>query len=172
MFKLIEKKSQKTASLIALFLLAACSNDIEQEAETASPDEAQEQASTSTPAPQDTQPAAAEENPTQRHQVLQEYLNTYLHRTQASDIQHCATFAYGYNPCGGPARYVVYSQENMNEDDIAELESRAEEFMQLDTFVKSTQQVVGACVVTEEPEVALRNGHCRAENQSFRPVNR
>lgn len=181
MSKLIDTTSYKIAGLASVFLLAACSNDIEQESSPETAPEAQEEqsASSAEPAPRDLQPESdaagsdtSDSDHEARHQVLKDYLNSYLHRTQASNIDYCATFAYGYNPCGGPARYVVYSQEGMSDEDIARLQSRAAEFNQIDTFMKSTQQVVGVCVAVEEPEVVLRNGQCRAENRDFQPVRR
>lgn len=94
------------------------------------------------------------------HAELQTYLNAYLRRTEADNIEQCSMFPYGHKACGGPETYVVYSQKDMSDETIAELENHVERYNQLDAFIKTTRGIVSTCDVTPEPEIRYENGRC------------
>lgn len=112
------------------------------------------------PAPSaDTDPEAIRSHE-QEHAELQTYLNTYIRQTQADNIEQCSMFAYGQKACGGPEMYVVYSQRDMDEDAIAELNEHVARYNQLDAFIKMTRNIVSTCDITPEPEIRYENGRC------------
>lgn len=102
----------------------------------------------------------------EEHAALQQELRAYLGRTQADDLTQCALLPYGYNPCGGPARYIAYSRKGMSDAELGVLEQQLSRFNQLDAFLQSQRMGVGRCGPTPEPELALINGRCVADQQA------
>lgn len=124
---------------------------------------------------QGTEPASLSEQTMQTHEEehaeLQQVLRQYFHRNQADSREQCAMFEYGVKPCGGPERYIIYSQKDMSEEELTQLEQTVARFNQLDAFIKSTRGVVSNCQVTPEPEIVFRDGRCTARD-GFNPVQR
>ncbi|RAJ93614.1 hypothetical protein [Aliidiomarina maris] len=98
----------------------------------------------------------------QEHAELQQTLREYLQRTRADNENQCAMLPYGHKPCGGPETYMVYSQKDMSDSDIEQLEQRVARYNQLDAFIKTTRGVMSNCQVTPEPEIRFENGRCVA----------
>ena len=86
-----------------------------------------------------------------------------LQRTEADNREQCALIPYGHKPCGGPESYIVYSQMDMDENDIDELHDKVRRYNQLDAFIKSSQGIMSTCDITPEPEVRFENGRCIAD---------
>lgn len=98
----------------------------------------------------------------QEHAELQQTLREYLQRTRADNENQCAMLPYGHKPCGGPETYMVYSQKDMSDSDIEQLEQRVARYNQLDAFLKTSSGMMSNCQVTPEPEIRFENGRCVA----------
>lgn len=105
---------------------------------------------------------------TQEHTELQQELRQYLQQTNADSRDQCAAIPYGHKACGGPETYIVYSQRDMDENDIAELNEQVARYNQLDAFLKTSRGVASTCDITPEPEIRFENGRCIAASQPLR----
>lgn len=106
----------------------------------------------------------ADDPTAQRHRQLANQLLTYRQQVKASDVKYCQYFAMGYSACEGPARYIVYSTQEMSENDIVKLNQKIDEFNQLDAVQKKLHMIHSHCTALPAPEVSLVDGSCRATN--------
>ncbi|RUO30355.1 hypothetical protein [Aliidiomarina soli] len=100
----------------------------------------------------------------EEHAELRTYLTSYTRNNQADSQDQCAFFALGDKPCGGPESYVVYSQKDLSDEDIANLEKRAQRYRELDAMMHAAEGMMSTCDITPEPQVTLENGRCVARN--------
>lgn len=76
----------------------------------------------------------------------------------AQSQQACQVIALGQKPCGGPERYMVYSEEVVQ--DKKQLLQLVQTYNQLSAFINKQEQLVSDCQVIPEPAVVLQNGQC------------
>ncbi|RUO30027.1 hypothetical protein CWE12_08690 [Aliidiomarina sedimenti] len=100
----------------------------------------------------------------EEHAELRTYLTSYTRNNEADSQDQCAFFALGDKPCGGPESYVVYSQKDLSDEDIANLEKRAQRYRELDAMMHAAEGMMSTCDVTPQPQVTLENGRCVARN--------
>ncbi|RUO26242.1 hypothetical protein CWE09_05870 [Aliidiomarina minuta] len=110
-----------------------------------------------------TYPRAEEGMPGEReHQQLYEDITRYEHRTQADNPAQCEVMALGFNPAGGPERYIVYSTRDMDNEERYQLQANLDRYNQAERNMWSDQQATNEAQRTERPEVRLEDGHCVA----------
>lgn len=73
------------------------------------------------------------------------------------NLVQCRIAGVGFNACGGPAEYVVYSWMST---DKAALETKIAEYNFLQEDLQKKHQAAGTCVIPPEPVAACVNGRC------------
>ncbi|RUO26247.1 hypothetical protein CWE09_05900 [Aliidiomarina minuta] len=97
------------------------------------------------------------------HRELRNKIMQAATQRQADDIQQCQLIPFGHRPCGGAESYLLYSRQNMTDDELAELQTDINRFNELDRIIKSARQIVGTCQVIPEPTIQLVNNRCVAQ---------
>lgn len=75
----------------------------------------------------------------------------------------CAAIALGSKPCGGPWRYLVYSNSTV---DKAELEARAEDLATYQAKYNEEHHIVSDCALATSADPACADGVCVDRNES------
>lgn len=86
-------------------------------------------------------------------------IKTLIGEAKASDVQQCRKVAFGYKACGGPASYLIYSVQGLDE---AVLLNKVNEY---NAMAKAEAQRLGLmsdCAMVLEPSVTLVEGVCKA----------
>ena len=107
-----------------------------------------------------------------REELLAEIERTVGER-EADDVNQCAFVPMGHKPCGGPERYMVYSQRDMSDSDIETFEAQVSQYNQLDAFIKTAEDRMSTCDITPRPEIRLEGGRCVAQDSRLnqpRPI--
>lgn len=111
-----------------------------------------------------------EENVRARQQAREELLadiERSVGNREADDVNQCAFVPLGHKPCGGPERYMVYSERDMSDGDIESFEAKIARYNQLDAFIKTAENRVSTCDITPRPEIGLEGGRCVARDSRF-----
>ncbi|WP_157836268.1 hypothetical protein [Rheinheimera texasensis] len=77
----------------------------------------------------------------------------------ASEPAQCKKVGFGHKPCGGPASYLIYSTQGLDETSLLQKVSRYNQLMQAE---QQRLGLVSDCAVVPEPGVALVGGFCVA----------
>lgn len=77
----------------------------------------------------------------------------------ASEPAQCKKVGFGHKPCGGPASYLIYSTQGLDETQLLQKVSRYNQLMQAE---QQRLGLVSDCAVVPEPGVALVGGFCVA----------
>lgn len=77
----------------------------------------------------------------------------------ASEPAQCKKVGFGHKPCGGPASYLIYSTQGLDEIQLLQKVSRYNQLMQAE---QQRLGLVSDCAVVPEPGVALVGGFCVA----------
>lgn len=86
-------------------------------------------------------------------------IKTMIGEAKASDVQQCRKVAFGYKACGGPASYLIYSLQGLDEQVLLQKVS------EYNALAKSEAQRLGLmsdCSMVLEPSVVLVDGVCKA----------
>lgn len=83
--------------------------------------------------------------------------------------EDCASQALGYQACGGPEEYLIYSKPRT---DVPRLQSLSQEYLEVDREYDERSGLPAECVQVAEPVVECRDGACEAEGieRSTRPA--
>lgn len=100
---------------------------------------------------------AAQENDAERLKELGRIIEQEIGTPAASQPSQCKVIAFGAKPCGGPARYLVYSTSKTDESRLAQL---VNEFNQLAKKHNQEGNIISDCMFVTEPKVKLDNGIC------------
>ena len=100
---------------------------------------------------------AAQEHDGARLKELGRIIEREIGTPAGTEPSQCKVIAYGSKPCGGPARYLVYSTAKTDESPLKELVS---EFNQLAKKINQEGNIISDCMFVAEPEVKLTNGIC------------
>ncbi len=86
-------------------------------------------------------------------------IKTMVGEAKASEVQQCRKVAFGYKACGGPASYLIYSVEGLDE---ALLLKKVSEYNALSKAETLRLGLVSDCAIVPEPGVTLEGGVCKA----------
>ena len=78
---------------------------------------------------------------------------------KASDVQQCRRVAFGYKACGGPASYLIYSVQGLDETLLLK---KVSEYNALDQAEAQRTGLMSNCAMVLEPSVVLVEGVCKA----------
>ena len=101
---------------------------------------------------------AAQQNDSERLKELGRIIEQEIDTPAANEPSQCKLIAFGSKPCGGPARYLVYSTAKTNETRLKQL---VEEFNQLAKKINEERKIFSDCMFVSEPKVELVDGVCR-----------
>jgi hypothetical protein len=101
---------------------------------------------------------AAQQNDSERLKELGRIIEQEIGTPAANEPSQCKLIAFGSKPCGGPARYLVYSTAKTNETRLKQL---VDEFNQLAKKINEERKSFSDCMFVSEPKVELIDGVCR-----------
>jgi hypothetical protein len=101
--------------------------------------------------------AAAQQYDSERLEELRSLIEKEIGTPSANGPSQCKLIAFGSKPCGGPARYLVYSTVKTNEVRLKQLVS---EFNQLAKKVNEERKILSDCRFVTEPRVEFVGGVC------------
>ena len=101
---------------------------------------------------------AAQQNDSERLKELGRIIEQEIGTPAANEPSQCKLIAFGSKPCGGPARYLVYSTAKTNETRLKQL---VDEFNQLAKKINEERKILSDCMFVSEPKVELIDGVCR-----------
>ena len=101
---------------------------------------------------------AAQQNDSERLKELGRIIEQEIGTPAANEPSQCKLIAFGSKPCGGPARYLVYSTAKTNETRLKQL---VDEFNQLAKRINEERKIFSDCMFVSEPKVELIDGVCR-----------
>ncbi len=145
--------------LSAILALGGCGPTASHHNEVAAPATVLEPAMpTQTLSQQQSQPAAAAERVT----LLAE-IKALVGSAAATEPAQCKKIGFGHKACGGPASYLIYSTQGLDE---ALLLQKVARYNQLDQAEQERQGMMSDCAVVPEPGVALVGGFCVASGNA------
>jgi len=150
-------------------MLAGCSPAPDQPAGVAAPATAEEPAMAQLPSPRPPQqtppqtaavavPAAKAGHAAESAALFAE-IKAMVGTAAASEPAQCKKVGFGHKPCGGPASYLIYSTQGLDETLLLQKVSRYNQLMQAE---QQRLGLVSDCAVVPEPGVALVGGFCVA----------
>ena len=80
-------------------------------------------------------------------------------KAQATELAQCRKVGLGYRACGGPASYLVYSVQGLDEANLLQKVSRYNALSQAES---ERLGLMSTCQIIEEPAIALVSGVCQA----------
>ena len=101
---------------------------------------------------------AAQQNDSERLKELGRIIEQEIGTPAANEPSQCKLIAFGSKPCGGPARYLVYSTAKTNETRLKQL---VDEFNQLAKKINEERKIFSDCMFVSEPKVELVDSVCR-----------
>ncbi len=146
-----------TATVVAL-LLSGCGPAATEQIAAKDLNMSQPPANTVTATAVDASQLAKADDPA----VLYAEIKAMVGTAAASEPLQCKKTGLGHKPCGGPASYLIYSTQGLDEALLLQKVSRYNQ------LVRAEQQRLGLvsdCAVVPEPGVALVGGFCVASGQ-------
>lgn len=101
---------------------------------------------------------AAQQNDSELLKELGRIIEQEIGTPAANEPSQCKLIAFGSKPCGGPARYLVYSTAKTNETRLKQL---VDEFNKLAKKINEERKILSDCMFVSEPKVELVDGVCR-----------
>lgn len=86
-------------------------------------------------------------------------IQALIGEAKASDVQQCRRVAFGYKACGGPASYLIYSVQGLDETLLLK---KVSEYNALDQAEAQRTGLMSNCAMVVEPSVVLVDGVCKA----------
>lgn len=142
------------ATLLAL-LLTGCDDQAGEQDSTKAAPEIQE---SEMPGNIPTLPGAQQDTGAELQQRYAD-IKTMIGDAKASDVQQCRKVAFGYKACGGPASYLIYSVQGLDE---AELLQKVAEYNALAQAEAKRLGLMSDCSMVLEPGVVWVGGVCKA----------
>jgi hypothetical protein len=94
-------------------------------------------------------------------EVKNQEILTYINSFSCSESVGCHYIAFGSKPCGGPRKYLVFS----NNVDLAHLQEMVSSYNELDNLRNIQTNAISDCSVALPPnEVKCVNGVCTVVN--------
>ncbi len=109
-------------------------------------------------APSATRLDAAQQDDSERLKELGRIIEQEIGTPTANEPSQCKLIAFGAKPCGGPARYLVYSTEKTNESRLKQL---VNEFNGLAKKINEERKIISDCMFVTEPKVELVDKVCK-----------
>jgi hypothetical protein len=100
---------------------------------------------------------AAQRYDSERLEELRGIIEKEIGTPNANEPSQCKLIAFGSKPCGGPARYLVYSTAKTNESRLKQLVS---EFNQIAKKINEERKILSDCMVVSEPKAEVVGGVC------------
>jgi hypothetical protein len=100
---------------------------------------------------------AFQQNDSDRLKQLNRAIEQEIGTPAAHEVSQCKLIAFGAKPCGGPARYLVYSTAKTNEPRLKEL---VNEFNGLAKKINQERKIISDCMFVTKPKVELVDGVC------------
>ncbi|RVU31947.1 hypothetical protein EOE67_19450 [Rheinheimera riviphila] len=155
-----------TATLLALVLTGCGEQSAEQAAAPAATTVAPETATATTADPEEhkmpkTRQTLPVANQGTNAELTQRYaeIKTMIGEAKASELQQCRKVSFGYKACGGPASYLIYSVQGLDE---ALLLQKVSEYNGLAEAEAHRLGLISDCSMVLEPSVMLVGGVCKA----------
>jgi hypothetical protein len=104
---------------------------------------------------------AAQQYDSERLEELRGMIEKEIGTPYAIEPTQCKLIAFGSKPCGGPARYMLYSTAKTNESKLKQLVS---EFNQLAKKINEEKKLSSDCMFVTEPKVEFVDGVCRIKH--------
>jgi hypothetical protein len=86
-------------------------------------------------------------------------IKTMIGEATATDVLQCRKVAVGYKACGGPASYLIYSVQGLDE---AVLLQKVAAYNALAEAESHRLGLISDCAMVSEPSVTLVGGVCKA----------
>jgi hypothetical protein len=150
--------------LLPLWFVSACDAQTNDKKESVAPADPATQTAASLPKEQSMSdnnqqvPATASNANAELQQRFAE-IKTLIGDAAASDVQQCRKVAFGYKACGGPASYLIYSVQGLDETVLLEKVSQYNALAEAET---KRLGVMSDCSIVPEPGVTLVGGFCKA----------
>lgn len=74
--------------------------------------------------------------------------------------EQCKVVEMGHKPCGGPERYLLYSQKTMAGDEEAAFLEKLKQYNELSRLRMEKSDMVSDCRVLPKPTTVVRKGFC------------
>lgn len=88
-------------------------------------------------------------------------------KTPAADNpEQCKIVEMGHKPCGGPERYLLYSEKTMNVDERELFLEKLKQYNELSRRFLEKSEMVSDCEVLPKPTVVLQKGFCIPAEQN------
>ncbi|RUO35243.1 hypothetical protein [Aliidiomarina sanyensis] len=91
-------------------------------------------------------------------QQLLRQMRMQLGTASADHPEQCKLLPIGEKPCGGPERFLLYSEQGVRDE--AQLIKLAEQYTDLSREFNRIHQMVSDCQVLVQPAVTVRDGVC------------
>lgn len=108
---------------------------------------------------------AAAQSHSERLQELRMLIEKEIGTPTASDATQCELIPFGAKPCGGPAKYLVYSPARTDEVRLKQLVNA---FNQLSKKINQEKKILSDCMYVTEPKIEFSRGVCTIAPREFR----
>lgn len=79
---------------------------------------------------------------------------------KADTPEQCKIVGMGRKPCGGPERYLLYSEKTMSSDDVALFLEKLNRYNELARRFNEKSGRISDCSIKVKPTTVVRNGFC------------
>lgn len=101
--------------------------------------------------------SADEEGDQARLKEMREDILQMVGTPTCAEEGSCRSVGFGAKPCGGPWEYLIYSVENVDEQQLLE---RVREYNDFEEKLNAKYGYVSDCTVPEPPVLGCRDGRC------------
>jgi hypothetical protein len=101
---------------------------------------------------------AFQQDDSERLKELGRIIEQEIGTPTANESSQCKLIAFGSKPCGGPARYLVYSTEKTDESRLKRL---VNEFNGLAKKINEERKMMSDCMLVTEPKVEFVDKVCK-----------
>lgn len=82
-------------------------------------------------------------------------------KTPAADSpKQCKIVEMGHKPCGGPERYLLYSEKTMTPDEVEQFLQKLARYNKMTEQLSQKSGMVSDCKIEPQPTTVVRNGFC------------
>lgn len=85
---------------------------------------------------------------------------------EADNPEQCKIVEMGHKPCGGPERYLLYSEKTMSVDERAVFLEKLKQYNELSRRYLEKSDMVSDCKVLPKPTAVLKKGFCVPAEQN------
>ncbi len=105
-------------------------------------------------------PASAQLQQTDDLKALGLEVRQMVKTAAADDPKQCKIVAMGHKPCGGPERYLLYSEKTMSSEELEVFFETLNRYNELSRRLLEKSDVVSDCQIRPKPTAVVRNGFC------------